>query len=69
MHVTICMKYALDIMLPMNCTIHGREIQFFCYITNSRIMEMKMALSDNQSLLYILMMLFLATIGGQLPIV
>ena len=24
---------------PLKCTIHGREIQLFCYITNSRIVE------------------------------
>ena len=23
----------------LNCTIHGREIQLFCYITNSQIVE------------------------------
>ena len=24
---------------PLNCTIYGRELQLFCYITNSRIVE------------------------------
>ena len=27
------------IIYSLNWTIHGREIQLFCYITNSRIME------------------------------
>ena len=29
--------------IPLNCTIHGREIQLFCYITNSQIVETGLA--------------------------
>ena len=31
--------YHANMHYPLNCIIHGRGIQFFCYITNLRIVE------------------------------
>ena len=32
-------KYDYNVLWTLNCTIHGREIQLFCYMINSQIME------------------------------
>ena len=52
----------LDVQDPLNWTIHGREIQLFCYITNSRIVESENATVTWSILGINSMMLFLVTV-------